>query len=190
MAVWLFQWLKSATERNEYDIPVRNLGKVTDTIYRGALPRAEGYRALVRVLGVRRVCSLTDRVAADEKQRAIAAGMREWEHIPFNDREAPQPARVRMWLDHMRTATAADPIYTHCMGGRHRTGVLIGALRVTDCGWTKDQALKEMMTYGYYDALGHGALRHWFLHEFDPKDYATASSPAPGSELVELSKGA
>ena len=171
MAFWLIQWAKSATERNPYGVPVRNLGKVTDAVWRGALPGREGYEALARVLGVRRVFSLTDRVAKGEKQRALAAGMRDWQHIPFSDREPPAPALVLDWLNYMRTATAQDPVYTHCMGGRHRTGVLIGVLRVTDQGWTKQQAYAEMRRYGWYSALGHQPLLDWFFNEFDPKDY-------------------
>jgi hypothetical protein len=188
-AVWLVQWLKSNSERNEFGIPVRNLGKVTDTLYRGALPRAEGWRALVDRLHVRRVCDLREVARDEDRQRAIDAGIEEWRHIPFSDREAPRPERVREWLELMRTATdGRGPIYTHCMGGRHRTGVLIGALRVTDCGWTMEQAIKEMMRYGWYDALGHRPLREWFLGEFNPKDYAAATSPGVGTELSELSR--
>lgn len=188
MAFWLIQWAKSATERNPWGVPVRNLGKVTDAVWRGALPSREGYEGLARVLGIRRIFSLTDRVAKNEKQIALAAGMRDWQHIPFSDREPPDPALVLDWLNYMRTATAEDAVYTHCMGGRHRTGVLIGVLRVTEQGWTKEQALKEMMHYGYYDALGHGSLRRWFLHDFDPKDFGRPGAPAPGSELSEMVK--
>lgn len=187
--MWLVQWFKSNSERNGFGIPIRNFGKVTDAVYRGALPRAEGYRALVERLGVRRVCSLTEFVQEHERQRALDAGVVDWRHIPFGDREAPRPERVREWLSVMRTAAAGEgSIYTHCMGGRHRTGVLIGVLRVTDCGWTIEQAVKEMMTYGYYDALGHRPIREWFLHDFNPKDYADASSPGIGAELSEMFK--
>jgi hypothetical protein len=170
--VWLIQWAKSTTWRNEFNIPIRNFGKVTDAIFRGALPGADGYRALVARLGVRRICSLTDHAREADRESAVAAGVEEWWHIPFLDREAPRPERVREWLELMRTAAAAGAIYTHCMGGRHRTGVLVAALRVADHGWTKQRALKEMMAYGYYDALGHTPLREWFLRDFDPRDYA------------------
>lgn len=186
--MWLIQWFKSNTQRNEFGVPIRNFGKVTETVYRGALPRAEGYRALVETMGVRRVCSMTDVVLENERGLARTAGITDWRHIPFGDREAPRPERVREWLAVMRTAPSEGPIYTHCMGGRHRTGVLIGVLRVTDCGWTIEQALKEMMTYGYYDALGHRPIREWFLHDFNPKDYAADASPGIGTELSEMSK--
>jgi hypothetical protein len=185
--VWLVQWVKSNTKRNEFGIPIRNFAKVTDGIYRGALPSAEGYGALVG-FGVRRVCDLRLAGAENDQQRALSAGVVEWRHISFSDRAAPAAEHVREWLDFMRTASSENPIYTHCMGGRHRTGVLIAVLRVTDCGWTVEQAIKEMLRYGWYDALGHRPLLNWFLHEFNPKDYANLGSPGVGTEISELSK--
>lgn len=187
-AVWLIQWAKSNTKRNEFGLPIRNFAKVTDDIYRGALPTAEGYRALVEKMNVRRVCDLRLAGAENDRQRALDAKVTEWRHIAFSDRDAPSAEHVREWLDLMRTATPENPIYTHCMGGRHRTGVLIAVLRVTDYGWTREQAHQEMLQYGWYDALGHRPLRDWFLHEFDPKDYRSARSPGVGTELSELSK--
>ncbi len=180
--MWLTQWFKAATKRNEFGIPVRNLGKVTDAVYRGGHPCAEGYEALVRTLGVRRVLSLTDRVEANEKQRALAAGVRDWLNIRFDEMRVPEPTQVRDSLDYIRTATSANPVYTHCMGGRHRTGLIVAVLRVTDCGWTKRQALKEMWAYGYFDVFGHRSQLRWFLREFDPKDYARPDGPALGGE--------
>jgi protein-tyrosine phosphatase len=169
--VWLIQWGKSRSAENEFEVPVRNFGKVIDGVYRGALPDAEGYRALVDKLAVVRVCSLIERDVENDRRLARASGIEEWLHLPFSDRAAPTISRVRHWLDFMRTATPSAPVFTHCRGGRHRTGTLIAVLRVTDCGWTREQALKEMMRYGWYDANGHRPLRDWFLHEFDPKDY-------------------
>lgn len=186
--MWLVQWLKSNTKRNEFGIPIRNFARVTDAVYRGALPVGEGYRELVEKLGVRRVCDLRLAGAEHDRQRALEAGVKEWRHIAFSDREAPPTEHVREWLGFIRTASPEHPIYTHCMGGRHRTGVLIAVLRVTDCGWTVEQALKEMKRFGWYDALGHRPLLDWFLHEFNPKDYADAASPGVGAQLSELSK--
>jgi hypothetical protein len=182
--MWIVQWLKSTTWKNDFGVPIRNFGKVTDGIFRGALPDAEGYRALVNKLGVRRVCSLTEGARERDRESALANGIEEWRHIPFADHEAPRAERVREWLDLMRTAPREGAIYTHCMGGRHRTGVLVAVLRVTDGGWTKEQALQEMMYYGYYDARGHTPIRRWFLHDFDPKDYAAPGSPGVGTDLA------
>lgn len=169
--MWLIQWAKSRSTENEFDVPVRNFGKVTDGIYRGALPSDAGYRALVDKLAVTRVCSLIERDVEHDRRLARACGIEEWLHLPFSDRAAPKPARVRHWLDFVRTGTPAQPVFIHCRGGRHRTGTLVAVLRVTDCGWNREQALKEMLRYGWYDAQGHRPLLDWFLHEFDPKDF-------------------
>jgi len=188
--VWIIQWAKSSTWKNDFNIPIRNFAQVTEGIYRGALPGADAYRALVDKLGVRRILSLTEGAREKDREAALAAGVREWRHIPFADREKPHRERVGEWLDIMRTAATAGPIYTHCMGGRHRTGVLVAVLRVADHGWTKEQAYQEMLAYGWYDARGHRPLREWFFHDFDPKDFAAPESPGVGSELKSLSEGA
>jgi hypothetical protein len=175
--LWVIQWAKSSTWKNDFNMPIRNFARVTDGVFRGALPSGEGYVALVRNLGVRRILSLTEGAREKDRDAALAAGVAEWRHIPFADREKPQTARVREWLDIIRTAAAGGSIYTHCMGGRHRTGVLIAALRVTDHGWTKEQAFREMLRYGWYDARGHRPLREWFFQDFAPEDFAPASAP-------------
>lgn len=169
--MWLWQWSKSRSMRNEFGVPIRNFARVTDTIYRGALPSLEGYRALVEKAGVRRVCSIIEHERRQDRDRALAAGVNEWRNIPFSDTEAPDPGRVREWFEHMRASAHAGPVFTHCRGGRHRTGVLVGAFRVADCGWTKERALAEMLTFGWYSARGHAPLLEWFLNDFDPEDY-------------------
>jgi tyrosine-protein phosphatase SIW14 len=170
--VWLIQWAKSRSERNEFGVPIPNFGKVTDALYRGALPRPDGYRGLRERLGVRRVLSIIEHESEEDCRVALANGMEEWHHIAFSDRHAPEAPSVRRWLDYVRSADAQSPVFTHCRGGRHRTGVLVGVLRVTDCGWNREQAHWEMQRYGWYSALGHQPLLQWFLHEFDPKDFA------------------
>jgi hypothetical protein len=177
--LWLIQWAKSSTWKNDFNMPIRNFAKVTDAVYRGALPAAEGYVALVRNLGVRRILSLTEGARERDRDAALAAGVEEWRHIPFADREKPKPERVREWLDIIRTADTGGPIYTHCMGGRHRTGVLIAVLRVADQGWTKERAFEEMLHYGWYDARGHRPLREWFFRDFAPEDFAPAGGVSP-----------
>ena len=177
MVRWILQWSKSRSFRNEFGIPIRNFARVTETIYRGALPGREGYQALVDKLGVRRVCSLIEHERRQDRELALAAGVSEWLSIPFSDTGAPDPARVREWLEHMRSSEQAGPVFTHCRGGRHRTGILVGVLRVTDCGWAKDKALEEMMTFGWYSARGHAPLLEWFVRDFDPREFGPPRAP-------------
>jgi protein-tyrosine phosphatase len=144
---------------------------VSDTIYRGALPNAAGYRALVDVLDVRRVCSIIEHEVREDKERALNAGVGAWHHIPFSDTAKPSADRVREWFDYVRSSEQGGTVFTHCRGGRHRTGMLVAAYRVADCGWTKEQAFNEMMTYGWYAARGHQPLLDWFFNDFDPQNY-------------------
>lgn len=168
---WLVQWSNSRSKRNAFGVPIRNFGKVADTIYRGALPDTAGYRALAEKLSVRRVCSIIEHERLEDREHALNAGIKEWRSIAFSDTSAPPPEKVSEWLDHMRAAEHEGAIFTHCRGGRHRTGVLVGVYRVTDCGWTKEQAFSEMLSYGWYSARGHAPLLEWFFHRFDPNDY-------------------
>lgn len=165
------QWSNSRSKRNAFGVPIRNFGKVADTIYRGALLDTAGYRALAGKLSVLRVCSIIEHERREDRERALDAGMKEWRSIAFSDTEAPSPEKVREWLDHMRAAGQDGAVFTHCRGGRHRTGMLVGVYRVTDCGWTKAQAFTEMLTYGWYSANGHVPLLEWFFHHFDPQDF-------------------
>lgn len=174
--MWLIQWAKSRSEENPFGVPIPNFAQVTKTIYRGALPDEEGYRGLVERVGVGRVCSIIEHEVRADRERALSAGIKEWRHIAFSDREAPAAERVREWLDYIRTSDTHGALFTHCRGGRHRTGMLIGVYRVTDCGWTKEQAFGEMQKYGWYSALGHRPLRDWFFYEFDPKDFSKTNA--------------
>ena len=169
--MWLIQWAKSRSEKNEFGVPIPNFAQVTKTIYRGALPDEDGYRGLVSKLKVARVCSIIEHERSEDMQRALLSGVEEWKHIPFSDRDAPTADKVSEWLDYIRTSETAGAIFTHCRGGRHRTGMLVGVYRVIDCGWTKEQAFAEMQRYGWYSALGHQPLLDWFFHKFDPKAF-------------------
>ncbi|MCA1629358.1 MAG: hypothetical protein LC774_03115, partial [Acidobacteria bacterium] len=79
--VWLVQWAKSRSPRNEFGVPIRNFAKVTDAIYRGALPGAAGYRALVEKVGVARVCSLIEHDVERDHRLAFDSGIEEWLHL-------------------------------------------------------------------------------------------------------------
>jgi hypothetical protein len=43
--------------------------------------------------------------------------------------------------------------------GRHRTGSMIAAYRMSQDGWTLDQAYNEMRGYDFYTGGGHGGFK-------------------------------
>ena len=67
--VWLIQWARTRSERNEFGVPIRNFAQVTETIYRGALPDMEGYRALASKLSVGRECSIIEHESREDRAR-------------------------------------------------------------------------------------------------------------------------
>jgi protein tyrosine/serine phosphatase len=60
---------------------------------------------------------------------------------------------------------ANQPVYVHCQGGRHRTGVMTAVYRLTHDGWNADRAFSEMKEYEFAKGLGHGALKQ-FVYDF------------------------
>lgn len=167
---WLLQWARSRSYDNPFGVPIRNFAKVDDRLFRGALPSAAGYLALREKVGVNAVLDLVPGRAERNRKLATDAGIPVWVHTPFSDRDFPEPGLVRSWLDHVRDDRNA-PLYTHCMGGRHRTGTLVAVYRVVEQGWDKDRAFQEMLDYGWYAGLGHAKLKEWFFDHFEPDKY-------------------
>jgi protein tyrosine/serine phosphatase len=44
---------------------------------------------------------------------------------------------------------AKQPVYVHCVGGRHRTGVMTAVYRMVHDGWSADRAFKEMKQFKF-----------------------------------------
>ena len=44
---------------------------------------------------------------------------------------------------------AHQPVFVHCVGGKHRTGVMTAVYRMTQHAWTADQAFKEMKQFKF-----------------------------------------
>jgi protein tyrosine/serine phosphatase len=58
-----------------------------------------------------------------------------------------------------------QPVFVHCQGGRHRTGVMTAVYRMTQDQWTADQAYAEMKKFRFEGFPGHPALKS-FVYEF------------------------
>ena len=56
----------------------------------------------------------------------------------------------------------------HCVGGRHRTGVMTAVYRMTQEGWTAERAFKEMKQYKFGADYLHSEFKK-FVYLFDAK---------------------
>jgi protein tyrosine/serine phosphatase len=156
-------------------IRIDNFGRVNDHYFRGGQPEGQDYAAL-KALGVRTVIDLTgsDDASASEPGIVRNLGMN-FVRIPMSTHETPSAEKVAKFLS-LVDDPANQPVYVHCQGGRHRTGVMTAAYRMTDEGWTADRAFSEMKQYKF------GAD---FLHsEF--KDFVYAFHPAPAAAAKAL----
>ena len=139
-------------------VNVENFGKVNDHIYRGGQPNGDNYRQLVTI-GIKTVLDLRSDSERGAKELAEAAGLR-YINLPMAKREYPQPDAAQRFLEIVNDSSVW-PVYVHCAGGRHRTGAMIAAYRITVDGWDLDRAYQEMKEYGFYTRLGYGCYRDY-----------------------------
>ena len=128
-------------------IRVDNFGRVNANYYRGAQPEGADYADLAK-LGIKTIINLTSEDAeASEKANAEQAGLTSLQ-IPMTTRTPPTSEQLAAFLKTVNDP-ASQPVYVHCVGGRHRTGVMTAVYRMTQEHWTPRQAFEEMKTYKY-----------------------------------------
>jgi protein tyrosine/serine phosphatase len=159
-------------------IHIDNFGEVDSTYYRGGQPQGRDYADLA-ALGIKTIVNLTsDDATPDEKAMAQKAGL-SYVQIPMTTRVVPTAAQLTQFLK-LVNDPANQPVYVHCVGGRHRTGVMTAAYRITHDRWTADRAFQEMKQYKF------GAD---FLHsEFKDFVYAFHPEPAAGVKAAVATK--
>ena len=126
------------------DLPgLPNLHKVSDDLYRGAQPSAEGMRQL-ETLGVKTVVNLrSSHSDRDELQETSLA----YEHIemtPWN----PESEDVVRFLQIVSNSHSV-PVFVHCQHGADRTGLMCAVYRITVQDWSKEEAIVEMTEGGF-----------------------------------------
>src|SRR5687768_9122212 len=131
-------------------ISIKNFGKVNDNYYRGSQPSAEQFDDLKR-LGVKTIIDLRKDRVEQASEWARAAGL-QYINIPLTTKKPATEDQTREFLK-LVNEPANQPVYVHCKGGRHRTGQMTAILRITNDGWTSDQAYKEMKKYDFEDSF-------------------------------------
>ncbi len=138
---------RSASIVNTSNIRIDNFGQANANYYRGEQPQGRDYADLA-ALGIRTVIDLqADGDNVDEPQRVEAAGMKFY-RIPMTTHVAPTSEQLASFRQIVNDP-ANQPVYVHCAGGRHRTGVMTAVYRMEQDGWTADQAFDEMKQYKF-----------------------------------------
>ena len=131
-------------------ISIENFGKVNDNYYRGSQPSSEQFQDLKR-LGVKTVIDLRKDRVEQASGWARAAGL-QYINIPLTTKKAATEDQTNEFLK-LVNDPANQPVYVHCKGGRHRTGQMTAIFRITNDGWTSDQAYTEMKKYDFEDSF-------------------------------------
>jgi tyrosine-protein phosphatase SIW14 len=154
-------------------IRIDNFGRVNPNYYRGAQPRGRDYADLA-ALGVKTMINLTsDDADATERANVERAGLR-YVQIPMSTHEPPTSAQLMEFLAVVHDP-ANQPVYVHCVGGRHRTGVMTAAYRMTEDGWSADQAFQEMKQYKFGADFLHPEFKAFvYSYRAEPADAAPA----------------
>jgi tyrosine-protein phosphatase SIW14 len=140
-------------------IDIDNFGRVNDRYYRGAQPEGGDYADLAAI-GVKTLINLTGNDSqADEKRMVERAGMKYFQ-IPMTTQRQPTSEQVAQFLS-IVTDPASQPVYVHCVGGRHRTGVMTAVYRMTEDGWTADRAFNEMKQFKFGPDFLHPAFKRF-----------------------------
>lgn len=123
-----------------------NLYKVSDTLYRGEQPSAEGFAELEK-LGIKTVVNLRSLHSDKTKLKGTKLAC---EHIRMEAWD-PQQKEIEEFLA-IATNKTKQPVFVHCLHGADRTGTMVAVYRIVVEGWDKEKALDEMQNgpFGFH----------------------------------------
>ena len=152
---------EKSSNPNLAKVRIDNFGQINENYYRGAQPRTSDYSDLAAI-GVKTVIDLTRDGRSDEQGLVERAGMKFY-RIPLTTSERPSQDAITEFLK-LVNDPANFPVYVHCQGGRHRTGVMTAVYRMTKDGWTADRAYQEMKQYRFEGFPGHPVLKSFVFN--------------------------
>jgi len=165
-----------ATAAAATSIHIDNFGQISPAYYRGAQPQGRDYADLA-ALGVKALINLTsDDASPDEKAMAEKAGLAYFQ-IPMTTHAVPTLAQLTQFMKIVNDP-ANQPVYVHCVGGRHRTGVMTAAYRMAHDSWTADRAFKEMKQYKFGADFLHAEFKQ-FVYGYRPETLHADAAAAP-----------
>jgi len=150
----LINSLASAGEQNrppQWAVPIKlqgvgNLHKINDVLYRSAQPTEEGMKNLEK-MGIKTIINL--RAFHSDKDKLKGTGLlnnalsvKTW-HI--EDEDVIKVLKIISKKEN-------SPFLIHCQHGADRTGVMSAMYRIVVQGWSKDEAIREMVdrSYGFH----------------------------------------
>ncbi len=138
---------------------VGNFAQITDGLWRGRQPSAEGF-ATLKSMGVKTIVNLRTFHSDRERLKGLGLTYCNLKCHAFH----PEDESVAAFLK-VATDPACQPVFVHCEHGVDRTGVCLFAYRVVVQGWPMDKARREMRNFGFHSTMPDLAD---YLDRFDP----------------------
>ena len=151
LIIFIIASLALAAELNrpsEWAVPMQlqgvgNLYKINDTLYRSEQPSKQGMINLERI-GIITIINLRalhsdSNALKGTKLLNTELSVKTW-HI--EDEDVIRVLRIIRKKE-------GGPFLIHCQHGADRTGVMIAMYRIVEQGWSKDEAVREMVDGGY-----------------------------------------
>jgi len=95
--------------------------------------------------------------------------------------ESPTSTKIDQFL-RIVNDPANQPVYVHCVGGRHRTGVMTAVYRMTQDGWSADQAFQEMKRFKFGADFLHSEFKT-FVYSYHPAVASAAPAKAAPTQF-------
>lgn len=156
-------------------IKIKNFGMINETLYRGAQPKGSDYKDLA-ALGIKTVLDLQAEGEHGEPGEVQSAGMKFY-RVGMSDKSWPSLGQVEAFFKIIDDPTN-QPVFMHCHGGHHRTGMMTAIYRVRHDNWDLDRACAEMDRYGFNTGIGHGGLKD-FVRDYCSHHIASKQAPPP-----------
>lgn len=145
---------------SEWAIPmqlpgVRNLHKINANLYRSEQPSSQGMINLKK-MGIKTVINLRAFHSDQDALKGTALlnkelSVKTW-HI--EDEDVIKVLKIIRQKEN-------GPFLIHCQHGADRTGLMSAMYRIVEQGWSKDEAIKEMIEGGYgYHAIWSNIINY------------------------------
>jgi protein tyrosine/serine phosphatase len=145
-------------------ISIGNFGQINANYYRGEQPEGRDYADLAAI-GIKTVIDLQADGDSDEQRIVEAHGMKFY-RFPMTTHVPPTSQQITKFLEIVNDP-AQQPVYVHCKGGKHRTGVMTAVYRMEQDSWNAERAFSEMKRYKFGADFLHSEFKR-FVYGYRP----------------------
>jgi len=129
---------------------LENFYRLDDKVYRSAQPDEEGFVEL-KQLGITTILNLRDYHSDDDEAEGLNLNLQRVKMDAGSITVEQLVAALRV------IRQAEGPVLIHCWHGSDRTGTVSAGYRIIMQGWSREDAVKELVNggYGYHSLYGN-----------------------------------